>query len=108
MTRIRFHGLLAVLALACAAACAPDARPFVPSTSTARVDVSTWSSAGTMASARVDSTATLLRSGYVLVAGGGTSAAELYDPAPAAGSAWAPWRRAASATPRRCWPPARC
>ncbi|RUO88720.1 kelch-like protein, partial [Corallococcus sp. AB018] len=82
MTRIRFHGLLAALALAFATACAPEAPSFIdaPSTSASRLDASSWGSAGTMASVRVDATATLLRNGYVLVAGGGTSAAELYDP----------------------------
>ncbi|RYZ36702.1 MAG: hypothetical protein EOO72_11100, partial [Myxococcaceae bacterium] len=79
MMRIRFNGLMAALALACASACSPDEQSFV-SRSAALVDTSAWSIAGTMASVRVDPTATVLRNGYVLVAGGGTSAAELHDP----------------------------
>ncbi|HEV2377972.1 MAG TPA: kelch repeat-containing protein, partial [Streptosporangiaceae bacterium] len=41
----------------------------------------TWVPTGSMAVARSGQTATLLSSGEVLVAGGGTASAELYDPA---------------------------
>src|SRR5437870_5685046 len=40
----------------------------------------TWSVTGAMAVARAGQTATLLPDGTVLVAGGGTASAELYDP----------------------------
>ena len=41
----------------------------------------TWSSAGTMSTARQSHTATLLADGKVLIAGGGTVVADIYDPA---------------------------
>jgi hypothetical protein len=47
----------------------------------------TWSPTGSMAVARSGQTATLLPSGAVLVAGGGSATAELYDPTT---GAWSP------------------
>ena len=56
----------------------------IPSSSYARLGADSWTVTGTMVTPRSGHTATLLPSGKVLVAGGGTkpnASAELYDPA---------------------------
>ena len=49
-------------------------------TALATTPPNTWTSTGAMATARVGLTSTLLPNGKVLVVGGGTTSAELYDP----------------------------
>ncbi len=50
----------------------------------------TWVPTGSMATPRAGHTATVLTSGKVLIAGGGTAAAELYDPAKGSWSSTGP------------------
>src|ERR1700686_2941102 len=45
------------------------------------VNPGTWAATGSLTAARSSQTATLLASGKVLIAGGGTATAELFDPA---------------------------
>ena len=73
----------------------------------------TWSSTGSLGTARGYHTATLLPNGKVLVAGGSNrhvilSSAELYDPATGTWSATGSLGTARSITRRRCCPMARC
>ena len=74
--------------------------------------VGSWSSTGSLGTARDNHTATLLPSGKVLVAGGDNfvalSSAELYDPATGAGAAPATSVPHVGITRRRCCPMARC
>ena len=69
-----------------------------------------WTPTGSLATARIYHTATLLPNGQVLVAGGNAtgSSAELYDPATGTGPPPAASAPRASVTPPRCCPTARC
>ena len=72
-----------------------------------------WVTTGSMGTARLAHTATLLQSGKVLVAGGSNGvnsfgSAELYDPATGLWTATGSLGTARSFTQRRCCPQARC
>ena len=65
-------------------------------------NIGTWSKTGSMAVGRSDFTATRLDDGRILVAGGGDSSAELYDPSTAISTRQPIWLCHGSCRPPHC------